>query len=124
MFPLLTFATGLVVGIAGVRLLKSTRFDAIPTPSAADLGKTARDGFDRARSGLREAAVSGLTAVEKTSAGLREKLAPEAAPADEAAVTEPTAEAAADAPAATEPAAKPAPRRVPRKAKRPAEAAS
>ncbi len=78
MFPLLTFATGLVVGIAGVRVLKSAKFDALPTRSADDLGKKAREGFDRARSGLRDAAVSGLSAVEKTSAGLREKLTPEA----------------------------------------------
>jgi len=123
MFPLLTIATGLVVGIAGVRLLKSKKLDVIPTPSAADLGKTARDGFDRARSGLREAAISGLSAVEKASAGLREKLSPEPPPAGEAAVTEPSGTAETEA--ATEPpAAKPKVRRTPRKAAKPGEAAS
>ena len=37
--------------------------------------KTAREGFDRACPTARGVVVSGLTAVEKTSAGLREKLA-------------------------------------------------
>ncbi len=123
MFPLLTFATGLVVGIAGVRLLKSTKLDAIPTPSAEDLGKTAREGFDRARSGLRDAAVSGLTAVEKTSAGLREKLSPEPPPAGEAAVAGPSGTVETEA-AAEPKATKPTTRRAPRKPAKPAEAAS
>lgn len=106
MFPLLTFATGLVAGITGVRLLKSAKLDAIPTPSVGDIGQKARDGLDRARSGLREAAVSGLSAVERTSAGLRDKLAPEP-------------------PAEMPPAAKPKARRSPRKAaKKAPEAAS
>lgn len=124
MFPLLTFATGLVVGIAGVRLLKSARFDAVPTPSTDEIGKKAREGFERARSGLREAAVSGLSAVEKTSAGLREKLAPEAAAASETDATESSAEAAPETPPTAEPEAKPAPRRAPRKVTKPAEATS
>ena len=123
MLPFLTFATGLLAGIAGVRLLKSAKFDAIPTPSAADLGKTAREGFDRARTGLREAAVSGLTTVEKTSAGLREKLAPEPAPPGEPAVAEPSGTVETEA--ATEPkAAKPKARRAARKPAKPTEAAS
>ena len=109
MVPLLTFATGLVIGIAGVRLLRSATLDASATPSADDIGQKARQGFDRGRSGLREAAVSGLTAVERTSAGLREKLAPEPS-------AQPPATAEAEAPAEAPPAAKPKARRPPRKA--------
>ncbi len=118
MFPLLTFATGLVVGIAGVRLLKSAKIVPIATPSADDIGKKAREGFDRARSGLREAAVSGLSAVERTSAGLRDKLAPEPA-------AQPSATAEVEPSAEAPPAAKPKARRSPRKAaKKAPEAAS
>ncbi|TAN77953.1 MAG: hypothetical protein EPN20_01375, partial [Magnetospirillum sp.] len=75
--PLLTFASGLVAGIVGVKLLKK----AAP-PAAAQLdgiGGKARQGLAQAQTSLRDATVSGLTAIEKSSAGLRAKLAPAAA---------------------------------------------
>lgn len=98
MLPLLTFASGLVAGIVGVRLLKTAK-----TPASLDgIGDKARQGLDKAQNSLRQATVSGLTSIEKSSASLREKLtAPPAEPAAETAV-----EAAAEAPKA-----KPRPRR-------------
>lgn len=78
MHPLLTFASGLVAGILGVRLLKK----AAP-PAAAQLdgiGGKARQGLAQAQAGLRDATVSGLSAIEKSSANLRAKLAPAAPP--------------------------------------------
>lgn len=80
MLPLLTFATGLIVGIAGVRVARSARPGDGLKAAADGVGAKARQGFESARSGLRDAAVTGLSAVEKTSAGLRERLNP-AAPA-------------------------------------------
>lgn len=77
MHPLLTFASGLVAGIVGVRLLKK----ATP-PTAAQLeglGGKARQGLAQAQAGLRDATVSGLSAIEKSSANLRARLAPAAA---------------------------------------------
>lgn len=108
MLPLLTFATGLVAGIAGVRFLKSVKIAPGATPSADDIGKKAREGFDRARSGLRDAAVSGLAVVERASADLREKIAPD--PASEPSMA--TAKASVE----PSPAVKPKARRAPRKA--------
>jgi len=104
MYPLLIFATGLVVGAAGVRLLKGT-----------DVSLKAKG--DQAQDAVRGAAVSGLSAIERTSARLRAKLTPEPAEAaaeaplaaaEEAPAEPPAAEAAAEAPAASEP--PPAPR--------------
>ncbi|WP_096701913.1 hypothetical protein [Magnetospirillum sp. 15-1] len=77
MHPLLTFASGLVAGIVGVKLLKKA------TPPAAaqldDIGGKARQGLAQAQSSLRDATVSGLSAIEKSSASLRAKLTPAAA---------------------------------------------
>jgi hypothetical protein len=90
MHPLLTFATGLLAGIAGVRLLKSAKAPDGLCHATASLGEKTRD-----------AAVSGLTAIERSSASLRGKIAP-----------------AQDAQAAkTQPASKPA---KPRRARKPA----
>ncbi len=88
MLPLLRFAAGLVVGIAGVTLLKS--------------GK-AKQGLDQAQTSLRDAAVYGLSAIEKSSASLREKLEPAVEAAVEpssADAVEPTGPKAADSPGA------------------------
>lgn len=74
MFPLFPFATGLLVGVLGVRLAKSATRDGGSAPG--EVGSRTRSGFDRACDGLRDAAVSSLAAVEKSSAGLREKLTP------------------------------------------------
>ena len=76
MHPLLTFASGLIAGIVGVRLLNK----AAPPASAGlgNLGGKARDGLAQAQTGLRDATVSGLSAIEKSSASLRARLAPAA----------------------------------------------
>lgn len=68
MYPLLVFATGLLAGAAGVRLLKGVK------------GPLKATG-QQATGAVRGAAVSGLSAIERTSACLRTKLEPEAAAA-------------------------------------------
>jgi len=77
MHPVLLFATGLVTGIIGVRALKNSK----GKDSLAALGHKTRHSLDHAKSGLRDATVSGLSAIEKSSATLRGKLTP-AAPAE------------------------------------------
>jgi hypothetical protein len=78
MLPLLTFASGIVAGIVGVKLLKNAK-----TPqSLHDLGDKARGGLDKAGAGLRDVTVSGLSAIEKSTAGLRARLAPAEAEAE------------------------------------------
>jgi hypothetical protein len=95
MHPLLTFASGLLAGIVGVKLLNKA------TPPAAQrletLGGKARHGLAQAQSGLRDATVTGLEAIEKSSASLRAKLAPAAA---EPAAAKPRAPRKAAAPKA------------------------
>ncbi|GHU03842.1 hypothetical protein FACS1894205_1080 [Alphaproteobacteria bacterium] len=63
MIPLLPFVSGIVVGAIGVRLLKG-----------GNLCKSAGAGFDKAESGLRSAAISGLETIRKTSESLQSKL--------------------------------------------------
>jgi len=93
MWRLLTFATGIVAGAVGVKLLKKAEAPAKLTT----LAHKARSGFDKAGEELREATVSGLSAVEKSSASLRAKLAKDSAPpADEPASDEPAAQGGAD----------------------------
>lgn len=83
MLPLLTFASGIVAGIVGVKLLKNAK-----TPqSLHDLGDKARGCLDKAGAGLRDVTVSGLSALEKSTAGLRARLIPAEAEAE--AVAEP-----------------------------------
>lgn len=81
MLPVLTFASGLIAGIVGVRLLKKAKLADRPDTAAR---------LDKAQTGLRHAAVSGLAAVEKSSACLRAKLTPAEAP-DAAVPAEPMA---------------------------------
>jgi hypothetical protein len=92
MLPLLTFASGLIAGIVGVRLVKS-----VTAPSGPRAAATARLGTigGKAQTGLRQATVSGLTVIEKSSANLRAKLTP-VPPAPPQAVTpdEPEAQVA------------------------------
>ncbi|MCW2248582.1 hypothetical protein M2352_004242 [Azospirillum fermentarium] len=76
MYPLLVFATGLLAGAAGVRLLKGVK------------GPLKATG-QQATGAVRGAAVSGLSAIERTSACLRTKLEPEAAAAAAPETTEP-----------------------------------
>ncbi len=89
MLRLLTFASGLVAGIVGVGLIKKTVKISAASAAASPgetFGDKARHGLDRAQSGLRQATVSGLTTIEKSTAHLREKLtaAPTATPAPSA----------------------------------------
>lgn len=88
MLPFLTFASGIIAGIVGVKLLKNVK-----TPEAlGNVGDKARSGLDKAQAGLRDATVSSLSVIEKSSASLRAKLAPE-----EPAAPEPTPVAVAKA---------------------------
>lgn len=85
MLPLLTFASGIVAGIVGVKLLKNAK-----TPqSLHDLGDKARGGLDKAGTSLRDVTVSGLSAIEKSTAGLRARLIPAEAEAEVVAEAEP-----------------------------------
>lgn len=102
MYPLLIFATGLVVGAAGTRLLKGANGPLKAKATAAT--EKAQCGVEKAQEAVRDAALSGLSAIERTSARLRTKLTPE--PTDEAAgeaaaepVQESSAEAVAETPA-------------------------
>lgn len=74
MHPLLTVAAGLVVGAMGVRLAKSVKTRESLKSSAATGLETARSGLIQARGGARGAALSGLSVVERSSAGLRRRL--------------------------------------------------
>lgn len=87
MLPFLTFASGIIAGVVGVKLLKNVK----APESLETLGDKARSGLDKAGAGLRDATLSGLTAIEKSTASLRGKLA---------AVGEAEAEAEAAPPAA------------------------
>lgn len=107
MLPLLTFASGFVAGVVGLRLIKSVN---APETLRSAAGK-ARQGLDQAQSSLRQATVSGLSTIEKSSASLRSKLAETAAPgpAAEAAPAPAVRKARVVKPkAAKAPAAKPA----------------
>lgn len=77
MLPLLTFASGLVAGIVGIRLLKNVKAPENLKAAAGTIGGKARHGLDQAQTGLRQATVSGLSAIEKSSATLRARLTPE-----------------------------------------------
>ncbi|WP_349600675.1 hypothetical protein [Azospirillum argentinense] len=98
MLPLLTFASGVIAGAIGVRMMKNAKAKADPriadlratTLKAADVKAAAREGAGKAQTAVREAAVSGLLAIERTSAGLRSRLA---TPAEEAPVEAALAEA-------------------------------
>lgn len=104
MLPLLTFASGLVAGIVGLRLLKSVK-------APENLRSTATARLETIGDKARQATVSGLTAIEKSSAGLRTKLTPVAAePALEPdAVVEAQAPVQAKPPVKAKPARKKAP---------------
>jgi hypothetical protein len=81
MVPLLPFAVGLLAGVVGVKALKKAK-----TPEAlGTLSQGARDGVERASSGLKDAAVSGLSALERSSASLRAKLENPSAQAEDGA---------------------------------------
>lgn len=102
MLPVLTFAAGVLAGAIGVKMLKQAKqSDALRAAAAVRLetvGDKAREGLGKAQCGLRQAAVSGLSAVEKSSASLRARLTPAEEPAEETApAEEPVEETAAPA---------------------------
>lgn len=119
MLQLLTFASGVIAGAIGVRMVKNAKAKADPMIAdlratnlkTADVKAAAREGAGKAQTAVREAAVTGLLAIERTSAGLRSRLATpveeapvEAAPVKAEAAKEDTAE-----PVKTEPAPSAAP---------------
>ncbi|MBR9973320.1 hypothetical protein [Magnetospirillum sulfuroxidans] len=102
MLPLLTFASGLVAGIVGVKLLKRVK----APDSLGNLGDKARTGLDKAQAGLRDATVTSLSAIEKSTATLRAKLAPEEQAAAEPMAEQPATVAKAKATPRRQPATK------------------
>lgn len=76
MLPILTFASGIIAGALGVRWIKKSKAPAQLTT----LARKARDGFDKAGEELRDVTASGLSAVEKSTASLRAKLAGQTEP--------------------------------------------
>lgn len=91
MLPLFTFASGIMAGVVGVHLLKKAKAPA----AIKSMADKARSGFDKAGGELREATLSGLNVVDKSSASLRAKLTGEVPPsadepAPETAAAEPT----------------------------------
>ncbi|UKJ76671.1 hypothetical protein [Azospirillum brasilense] len=93
MLPLLTFASGVIAGAIGVRMVKNAKANPkIADLKSVDVKAAAREGAGKAQTAVREAAVTGLLAIERTSAGLRSRLA---TPVD-AAAEEPVEEAPAD----------------------------
>lgn len=88
MLPLLPFAAGILTGVVALRVFKND---------------AAKRGLDKAQSGIRNATVSSLEAIENASSRARRHLASEA---EDAAKAAPSAEpAAAPAKAARKPAA-------------------
>ena len=93
MLPILTFASGLVVGALGLRLLKSAKpADGLRTSVSEGyetVATQAREGLDKTQATLRRTTISGLSALERSAAGLRTRLeedpAPVETPAEEAA---------------------------------------
>ncbi len=76
MHPLLPLTFGFVVGAIGVRMLKSSALRESVNSAAASGARSVRSGMAQAGSSARDAAVSGLSAIEKNSATLRRKLDP------------------------------------------------
>lgn len=80
MYPLLVFASGLVAGAVGLRLLKNAKvpegLKAATASGVGTIGTTAQSGVGKAQTVVREVTISGLSAIEKTSAHLRSKLTP------------------------------------------------
>ncbi|WP_211099897.1 hypothetical protein [Azospirillum brasilense] len=109
MLPLLTFASGVIAGAIGVRMVKNAKAKADPKIAdlkSIDVKAAAREGAGKAQTAVREAAVTGLLAIERTSAGLRSRLATpveeapvEAAPAEAEPAKEDVAEPAKSEPA-------------------------
>lgn len=93
MLPVLTFVAGIAAGALGVQMLKKFKAPARLT----DLAHKARSGFDKAGEELRDVTVSGLSAVEKSSANLRAKLVGQTEPSTDQTDGAPTTDAPAEA---------------------------
>lgn len=81
MLPLLPFAAGLLAGAVAVKLLRAPR-------TREELDKVqdkARHGLEKAQDKLRDAAISGLAAVENSSAAMKLRLSAARAETSEAA---------------------------------------
>lgn len=101
MLPLLPFVAGAAAGAFAVKLWRTDK---------------ARTGLDQAQEKLRQATVSSLTAIEHSSAAMRDRLSPPAAPVvKEATAARPAAKTSAKT-AAKKPAAKAKPAAKPVKA--------
>lgn len=74
MHPFLTLTAGVAVGAIGVRLAKSAKPQVSLQSSASSGIQAVRSGLAQTQSGARDAAVSGLSVIEKASASLRQKL--------------------------------------------------
>lgn len=98
MLPLLVFASGVVAGVVGVRALKSVASpDSISKAGSGigTIGARAQSGIGQAQSAVRDATVSGLSAIERTSAQLRARLEAPPEPAEPPADPPPAVAAAA-----------------------------
>ncbi|NYZ13657.1 hypothetical protein HL658_13975 [Azospirillum sp. RWY-5-1] len=90
MFPLITFFTGVIAGAVGVRLVKNAVVSRDRTAAVRDgvagVGATVQAGAGKAQTAVREATITSLLAIERTSADLRSRLivAPADTPADPA----------------------------------------
>ena len=67
MFPLLPLISGIVIGAVGARLLKNNQ-------SVESLCASTRAELEKAELSLRQATISGLEAIRKTSGSLQDKL--------------------------------------------------
>lgn len=99
MLPLLPFAVGLVTGAIVVKLLRNEK----TRDGLEKVQEKARIGLEKAQDKLRDATISGLAAVESSSAAMKRRLSADKAAMEETApeVNLP-AETAADQPAAPE----------------------
>lgn len=90
MFPLITFFSGVIAGAVGVRLVKNAVASgdrrATVRDGVAGVGASVQAGAGKAQAAVREATITSLLAIERTSADLRSRLTvvPADTPADPA----------------------------------------
>lgn len=107
MFPLITFFSGVIAGAVGVRLVKNAVVSrdrrAADRDGVAGVGASVQAGAGKAQTAVREATITSLLAIERTSADLRSRLTvvPADTPADPAPA--PAAEGTGVAPDAAAP---------------------
>lgn len=69
MFPLINFFGGIALGVVGVKIGRKNLSGSVDRAGSALRGAATRSG-----NGLRNATVSGLTAIEKSASGLRQRI--------------------------------------------------